>query len=397
MRGNSRSLPSVAVLAIATAIALGGSALASPAGAAETAPAGSGRPLVWKETSVGTVSIQGLAEPDGHTTWASGMEVVDGGAPGFVTFTPALYSRDLRGAGAWRRVTLPSTTVDSRLNDVDAVSTNVGFMVGDLDPKAGVLLTEVRERGTWRVVTDTVDAGAIGASLLAVDALTAKNAWAVGEVQIDSPEEGSYFKPLVRHWDGARWRHVDIPGSKNWSLSGVTALSTKNVWAVGTDYDQGQPLTVHYDGVSWKRVPAPSYQDSGVLINVTSGSGRDVWAVGWYREEEKERPRGLVLHYDGRKWNEVPLPAGTFMVTSVAATRNGVVVVGGGDDGVVGLRLVEGKWRSLGLPQSEDLRTRRGVSTVSASGSRLTVGGYTFLVGDDSDEFVSGSLLTTVR
>src|SRR5690349_8776245 len=118
-------------------------------------------------------------------------------------------------------------------------------------------------------------------------------------------------------------------GEKNdyQELSAIAAISDQDVWAAGyhavtsaTSYD---PLTllVHWDGKSWSQVASPS---PGTRINVLTGvaavSSDDVWAVGSYALTGTQS-KTLVLHWDGKSWIQIasPDPGVASYLASVAA------------------------------------------------------------------------------
>src|SRR6516162_7995407 len=62
------------------------------------------------------------------------------------------------------------------------------------------------------------------------------------------------------HWDGSTWTAISPAGSAV-SLSGVAAVATNDVWAVGnapagTGFYSA--VTEHWDGSAWSIVPAPN-------------------------------------------------------------------------------------------------------------------------------------------
>ena len=75
------------------------------------------------------------------------------------------------------------------------------------------------------------------------------------------------------------------------SLSGVEALSAKNVTAVGT-YSIGT-LIIRWNGKSWKTVPSPDPEVGGALNEITSTTGK-LWAVGSFFSSDNDL-RTLVL------------------------------------------------------------------------------------------------------
>jgi hypothetical protein len=135
------------------------------------------------------------------------------------------------------------------------------------------------------------------AELDGVAAVSTNDVWAVGS-------DGN--RPVVEHWDGVRWRVVGIPHLKRagW-LSDIVALSPTNAWAVG-----GSPgarvliVLVHWDGHAWDVVAT---RREGALSAVGGAVGAGVWAVGtqgFYGSVNNESP--LAIHWNGRHWQEFP-------------------------------------------------------------------------------------------
>jgi hypothetical protein len=112
-------------------------------------------------------------------------------------------------------------------------------------------------------------------------------------VGYDAPLFNSPRKTLIEHWNGTRWKHVASPnpgdpaGTLGSVLTGVTATSASNVWAVG-DYSDSTAtltLTARWNGTAWKQVASPNpagtaaFDDNG-LNAVAATSAANVWAVG---------------------------------------------------------------------------------------------------------------------
>jgi hypothetical protein len=79
------------------------------------------------------------------------------------------------------------------------------------------------------------------------------HAWAVG-IYRHAAEIGH---TLALHWDGTRWSQVKTPnpGSIHNSLASVSAVSSKDVWAVGDYQEAGtHALVLHWDGTRWSHV-----------------------------------------------------------------------------------------------------------------------------------------------
>lgn len=67
----------------------------------------------------------------------------------------------------------------------------------------------------------------------------------------------SAAEPVILHWNGARWRRVSIPEpGAGGQLIAVDATSSRNAWAVGCTRTFGnakaRPLVLHWNGTAWK-------------------------------------------------------------------------------------------------------------------------------------------------
>ena len=149
--------------------------------------------------------------------------------------------------------------------------------------------------------------------LVSVSARNPYDAWAVGQ-------------RYVEHWNGATWRIV--PASRGGGLfHDVTEVSDAEAWAVG---EVGRSALIErWDGRQWRRIQlgrpvaharAAVGERAGRVLQAVSGiDATNVWAVGWdertytaaqQRNQMLIHPQyvGVVLHWDGRAWKEVPLP-----------------------------------------------------------------------------------------
>ena len=138
-------------------------------------------------------------------------------------------------------------------------------------------------------------------------AISPSDIWAVGSYT----GTGRYLT-LTQHWDGTQWSIVPSPnpGTYNNHLSGITAIASNDVWAVG-DYnnDPAHPthhlVTRHWDGTEWNVVPNPDPGGNydNYLTGVDALASDDVWAVGFYRAYS---PKSLVTHWNGSAWSDQP-------------------------------------------------------------------------------------------
>jgi hypothetical protein len=170
---------------------------------------------------------------------------------------------------------------------------------------------------SWSIVPSP-DGGPTGNGLYGVAALSSDDVWTVG----------TYFTnralSLIEHWDGAEWTVVGHPETGDDSfLLGADGVAPTDVWAAGYYHDQvGQKtFTLHWDGLGWIVIPSPNVGLESALWAVDAVSSTDVWAVG------SGIPRGggstftLVEHWDGATWTVTPSPTidGSASLASVHA------------------------------------------------------------------------------
>jgi hypothetical protein len=132
---------------------------------------------------------------------------------------------------------------------------------------------------------------AVNGYLSAVSASSSRDAWAVGTQTTGTTPS------LAEHWDGRTWTRVPVPSLRGQysGLGSVTDISPSDAWATGRLYDPAQIL--HWNGKAWSRVPIPSIGAHG-LNTISAASASDIWAAG----------SGASLHWNGRTWTRVPVP-----------------------------------------------------------------------------------------
>ncbi len=212
----------------------------------------------------------------------------------------------------WRVVASPTTSLgDSELDGVAAISPTDAWAVGDMFKEGayiGQTLIEHWNGTSWAVVTSPSFAN--GAQLTAVAALSATDIWAVG---YGSGGQTLGEQSLVVHWDGKIWREVPSPnpGSGFDLLTGLAAVSTNDVWAVGTFTDEnhgptmGDELLEHWNGAAWAVVQGPNAGVQGYSLSaIAATSTRDVWAVGSSMSSSSVTET-LIEHWNGTAWSTV--------------------------------------------------------------------------------------------
>ncbi|MQY12963.1 hypothetical protein SRB5_31030 [Streptomyces sp. RB5] len=100
------------------------------------------------------------------------------------------------------------------------------------------------------------------------------------------------------HWDGARWRTVDLPPG----LLFRTAVGPTDVWAMSNQ----RRSVWRYDGARWTEHKLPIWVDA-----VAGSAPDDVWAVGTEAVTEGT-PQAAAMHWDGRTWELTKTPSFTY-------------------------------------------------------------------------------------
>jgi hypothetical protein len=212
-------------------------------------------------------------------------------------------------------VASPNGAGNNYLVSMSAVSANDIWAVGNSTNAGGFdrALAEHWNGNTWTVVA-TPDPGAYHDDLSGVKAISTNDVWAVGAYTVDAA--GTMANSYASHWNGTSWNWFLLPPypSNQFSfLSAVTASSSNDVWAVGTYYSAGfLPWADHWNGATWTPIllsnyPSPSDNE---LFAVSAFSSTDVWAVGeWSGNGGGATPlQSLAYHFDGTTWNLVATP-----------------------------------------------------------------------------------------
>jgi hypothetical protein len=144
-----------------------------------------------------------------------------------------------------------------------------------------------------------------------VSALSATNAWAVG---MGAGPGHNLAASLIERWDGVAWRSVANPGAGY--LNGVAAITPLDAWAVGyapsSVSSDAWLLVEHWNGVQWSVIPTPiPGQTNSGFNSVVAQTAQSVWSAGYYNGLGFS-PQPLIERWDGSTWSVVatPLPAG---------------------------------------------------------------------------------------
>jgi hypothetical protein len=177
------------------------------------------------------------------------------------------------------------------------------------------------------------------ATLAGVDDLSPSDAWAVGQ---SVPASDLNARTLIEHWNGASWSIVPSPNPATGIsgdedvLTAVGGTGPNDLWAAGWDTDETTQtiflLFEHWNGTTWSAVPSPTpIMSAQFASSITAVSSKNVWAVG---VDETGQRRTLAAHWNGKNWSIVPTPNvgdGTVqnLLTGVSADASGDVWASG--------------------------------------------------------------------
>src|SRR5438552_135089 len=222
------------------------------------------------------------------------------GMEGFASASPTC-------AVAWRIHPSPNPGGSSNIVGVVSFPGDTAWAVGFTAPPIGGFGTAAMHevRGTWTQVA-TPNPDPVSNRLDALDGLSDQDVWAVGSRQ--TGEDGT----LIEHWDGSAWAVLPSPSVPDTfsSLDGVSVVGPGDAWAVG--YAQNfagtwtRTLIEHWDGRAWTIVPSPNPGDYNFLLDVSAVSTDDVWAVG--TRFDVAGTHNLAMHWNGPAWRSVPVP-----------------------------------------------------------------------------------------
>jgi hypothetical protein len=242
---------------------------------------------------------------------------------------------------SWTVVDTPNQGGSAIFNGVVATSASNAWAVGGIGPGPGDSavdspLIEHWDGTAWSAQSFAVPTS--GGQFSAVAAASADDAWAVGftgEAGVDTGQT-----TLIERWDGSTWTGVPSPdpaGQGN-VLYGVTAISADDAWAVGqttTDSSVYKPLIMHWDGSSWSVVTSPDPAGDSLLSKVSAGSADDVWAVGYTSQcgHGGGKCTTMAMHWNGSTWTVASTldPPSSYLNALL-----GVAVIGSGDVWAVG-------------------------------------------------------------
>lgn len=229
---------------------------------------------------------------------------------------------------------------------------------------------------TWKIVPNPVPDSSTNSSLSGVAAVSSHDIWAVG-YYVD--KQTQTYNALIEHWNGARWRIVASPNPGKIGLNAVAADSAHDAWAVGSINagTGGGTLTEHWNGTRWSVVASPNPADASTstFLAVTALSPHNAWAVGSYISKSFEQLT-LIEHWNGHQWSIVkspnrparPLLPGNQLRGIAAISANNIWAVGISNDQTLIEHWNGTRWSIIASPNGSQFGSRLfGVAARSAS------------------------------
>jgi hypothetical protein len=207
--------------------------------------------------------------------------------------------------------------------------------VADLSPtdawavgKGNSAILEHWNGSTWSSVTIPDPDFTPGAGQ-SISAVSATDIWVVGTT-VNTTTGTTTAEAL--HFNGTAWAVVPMqqPGTNTPTISAVTAISATDAWAVGEDIGAtsapgGSTLIEQWNGAKWSIVPSPTPGADPGLTGVAARGSSDVYAVGNNLPSINGGVvQGLILRWNGSTWSQDTDPTdGTYSPLFAAATVPG--------------------------------------------------------------------------
>jgi len=228
--------------------------------------------------------------------------------------------------------------------------------------RAAAAAREQRAAGTgWRVLL-RLPADQQSTLLGSITEVSPADAWSTGAAV---PHKGR-FHPLVERWNGTAWHPVTLPAAvagkwqRVFPFSAIGASSGSDFWA----FSEVRGGWLHWDGVRWSTGLLPDNTPNPLVISSTEVfSSTDVWVFGGHLTNTQNGTTlggSYVAHFNGRRWTIVPGPAGLSAISAVSAvSRTSIWAVRGllplvsSEKAAAGIALVHWngrRWRSVPLP-----------------------------------------------
>jgi hypothetical protein len=249
--------------------------------------------------------LNGVADYFRTDLWAVGYTINSSGT--VQTLAESWDSHTLK----WSVYPTPNPGVNNVLNGLISTASNDFWAVGDSytagpTTDSQTLVEEWNNYNKGWYIVPSPNVGTYNTLNALAQIPNSSNIWAVGSSSLGS---------LIEEWNGTSWSVIPSPNPTGTSitLNAISALTATQAWAVGNYVDsdgQTQTLIEKWNGTAWKIIPSPNV--SGATSNVLNGLSRTngakyLWAVGSYSMTGQDSET-LIEQWTGSGWSIVPSP-----------------------------------------------------------------------------------------
>jgi hypothetical protein len=242
----------------------------------------------YRSHSVVADPLESVTAPARNDAWAVGLASLRNGST-----RPVILHWN---GSAWGTVTIPGTA-GFRPDLVASSSPDNVWITGE----TGVIQQEVLVWNGHKWTTMSLPQGFGGP----VTVLSSSDAWGDGEGQCSSTGSCS---TTVWHWNGAVWTPDQIPGLVE-DISGAGGhawiLALTLLRDIGSGDPTGRPAIYRSAGSTLRQVTAPNIRLFD-FEKLAASPGGQLWMRA---EPATDRNRGLLFHWDGRRWTDAAIPA----------------------------------------------------------------------------------------
>jgi hypothetical protein len=201
--------------------------------------------------------------------------------------TPAVPVAEHWNGKVWSAGVLPEAVTSSAKSAIEAASAVSPSNIWAVTQFGGFVL---HYNGAWSVAKQLAGSG----QLTGITAISSTNVWVFGA--------GGFTGGLgTWHYNGSTWTQQTGNAS---GIASASAVSASNVWAIGSSGSAPQDAIVHYNGTAWQRVKATAL--TGRQFNrILAISATNVWVSA---ENPSNGTAGFLVHFNGSQWSKVTLP-----------------------------------------------------------------------------------------
>jgi hypothetical protein len=235
-----------------------------------------------------------------NNIWAFGGSDLGGGT-GTLGFPVAVHFN----GSTWTAATLPAGLT----SDIIAVSAPAANDIWAVTHYGGWILHY--DGSAWHVAKHlSSSSGGFDLQFTGITAFSTRNVWAFGGGG-EGPGMGTW------HFDGSTWRH-ETTTALGAGIVSATAVSASNMWGAGSVSSPGDTLE-HFNGTSWSVVRNSALTGLG-FVGLKAFSATNIWAVAV--KESSTSATYRLLHYSGH-WSSVSLPMGLSASSDVSSDGHG--------------------------------------------------------------------------